>query len=54
MLHDLVVGLDPNESEGSRVQRMYNALSDSSRERLDEYLDFIEYREHVVAQQRRW
>ena len=51
---DLVVGRDPDESEGSKVQRMYNALSDSSRERLDEYLDFIEYREHVVAQQRRW
>ena len=51
---DLVVGRDSEESEGSRVQRMYNALSDSSRERLDEYLDFIEYREHVVAQQRRW
>ena len=51
---DLVVGRELDEGEASRVQRMYNALTPSSRERLDEYLDFIEYREHVMAQQRRW
>ena len=51
---DLVVGREADESEASRVQRMYNALTPSSRSRLDEYLDFIEYREHVMAQQRRW
>lgn len=51
---DLVVGRELDEGEASRIQRMYNALTPGSRERLDEYLDFIEYREHVVAQQRRW
>ena len=51
---DLVVGRELDEGEASRIQRMYNALTPGSRERLDEYLDFIEYREHVMAQQRRW
>lgn len=51
---DLVVGRELHESDGSKVQRMYNALTPGSRKRLDEYLDFIEYREHVMAQQRRW
>lgn len=51
---DLVVGRDADEAQGSKVQRMYNALSDSSRRRVDEYLDFIEYRERVIASQRRW
>ena len=51
---DLVVGREPDEGDASRIQRMYNALTPGSRERLDEYLDFIEYREHVMSQQRRW
>ena len=51
---DLVVGREADESEASRVQRLYNALTPSSRDRLDEYLDFIEYREHVMNAQRRW
>ena len=51
---DFLVGRTGEESRGEKVQRFYNALSESSRERFDEYLDFIEYREHVMAQQRRW
>ena len=51
---DLVVGREREEGEGARVQRMYDALTPGSRERVDEYLDFIEYREHMVAAQGRW
>lgn len=51
---DVVVGRYDSDDEGARVQRMYNALSPESRKRLDEYLDFIEYREHMVAAQGRW
>ena len=51
---DVVVGRYETDDEGSRVQRLYNKLSEPSRQRLEEYLDFIEYREHVMAAQRRW
>lgn len=51
---DYLVGRTGEESRGARVQRMYNALSPSSQERVDEYLDLIEYREHIMAAQRRW
>ena len=51
---DFLVGRTGEESRGEKVQRTYNALSESHKERFDEYLDFIEYREHVMAQQRRW
>ena len=51
---DFLVGRTGEESRGEKIQRMYNALSESSKERFEEYLEFIEYREHVMAQQRRW
>ena len=51
---DMVVGRIADDGEGARVQRMYDALTPASRERLDEYLDFIEYREHMIAAQGRW
>ena len=51
---DELVGRSAEETEGGRIQRMYNALTPGSRERLDEFLDFIEYREHMIASQGRW
>lgn len=36
------------------MQRMCDRLSPGSRERVDEFLDFIEYREHMIASQGRW
>ena len=51
---DLIVGHANADSEGTRVQRMYDALTPGSRARLDEYLDFIEYREHMIASQGKW
>lgn len=51
---DVVVGRYDDDDEATRVQRMYDRLSPGSRELVDEFLDFIEYREHMIASQGRW
>ena len=51
---DVVVGRYDDDDEATRVQRMYDRLTPGSRERVDEFLDFIEYREHMIASQGRW
>jgi len=51
---DVVVGRYADDDEATRVQRMYDRLTPGSRERVDEFLDFIEYREHMIASQGRW
>ena len=51
---DVVVGSYDDDDEATRVQRMYDRLTPGSRERVDEFLDFIEYREHMIASQVRW
>lgn len=51
---DVVVGRYDEDDEAMRIQRMYDSLTLGSRERVDEFLDFIEYREHMIASQGRW
>ena len=51
---DELVGRGAKATDGGRVQRLYDRLTPGSRARMDEYLDFIAYREHMVASQGRW
>lgn len=51
---DVVVGRYDDDDEATRVRRTYDRLSPGSRELVDEFLDFIEYREHMIASQGRW
>ena len=51
---DVVVGRYDEDDEAMRIQKMYDSLTPGSRERVDEFLDFIEYREHMIASQGRW
>ena len=51
---DVVVGRYEEDDDASRIQRMYDSLTPGSRQRVDEFLDFIEYREHMIAMQGRW
>ena len=51
---NVVVGRYDDDVEAMRVQRMHDRLSPGSRERVDESLDFIEYRERMIASRRRW
>lgn len=51
---DRLVGRSAQDSPGTRVQRMYDALTPGSRERFDEFMDFIQYREHMLAGQGKW
>lgn len=51
---DAVVGhRDPDAPDANPVQRLYDSLSAANRARLDEYLDFIEYREFGAIERRR-
>ncbi|MDO4401302.1 MAG: DMT family transporter, partial [Coriobacteriia bacterium] len=51
---DVVVGRYDEDDEAMRIQRMHDSFTPGSRERVDEFLDFIEYREHMIASQGRW
>ena len=51
---DVVVGRYAKDDEGTRIQRMYDTLTPGSKRRVDEFMDYIEYREHMIASQGRW
>ncbi len=46
---DVVVGRDESVEDGRDFNAAYRALSDGGKERFDEYLQFLDFRDRLIA-----